>query len=92
MPHYPRQLPTFDYRGFHRYFLTFCTFERIRYFEQSECVAIALEQILRAGTQHAFAIAVVRGFRILFARRVAQRQPSAHIQASRLKPAPTSEA
>ncbi len=76
MPHYPRQLPTFDYRGFHRYFLTFCTFERIRYFEQSECGAIALEQILRAGTQHAFAIAAVLGFRNLFARHGSSMAPS----------------
>lgn len=32
MPHYPRYLSAFDYRGFHRYFLTFCTFKRNPYF------------------------------------------------------------
>ena len=42
MPHYPCHLSTFDYRGFHRYFLTFCTFERNHYFERAESVAIAL--------------------------------------------------
>jgi putative transposase len=56
MPNYPRQLSTFDYRGFHRYFLTFCTFERNRYFDDADSVSTALEQILRAGTQHGFAI------------------------------------
>lgn len=56
MPHYPRHLSTFDYQGCHRYFLTFCTFERNRYFEQATSVEIALEQILRAGTQHGFVI------------------------------------
>ena len=56
MPHYPRHLSTFDYRGFHRYFLTFCTFERNPYFELAESVALALEQILRACGQHEFDI------------------------------------
>jgi putative transposase len=53
MPHYPRHLATFDYRGFHRYFLTLCTFERNPYFIDAKNVAIAYEQILRAaGDQH----------------------------------------
>ena len=56
MPHYPRRLPAFDYRGYHRYFLTFCTYERNHYFEDPVSVAIALEQILRAGTHHDFSL------------------------------------
>jgi REP-associated tyrosine transposase len=56
MPHYPQHLPAFDYRGFYRYFLTFCTFERNSYFVNSENVGLVLNQILRAGAQYQFAV------------------------------------
>lgn len=56
MPHYPRHLSTFDYRGFHRYFLTFCTFERNHYFVDVTNVATVCEHILRAASDLHFAV------------------------------------
>ena len=56
MADYPEHWRGFSYMGRHRYSLTFCTFERNPYFELAESVAIALEQILRAGNQHEFEI------------------------------------
>ena len=56
MPHYPRHLQTFYYRGFQRYSLTFCTFERNRYFADARKVVIAWEQILRAAVEQHFAV------------------------------------
>jgi len=50
MPHYPRHLAGFDYTGFRRYFLTFSTFERNRYFVDAGHVALVSAQILRAAT------------------------------------------
>jgi putative transposase len=56
VPHYPRHLAAFDYRGFHRYFLTFCTFERNPYFALADDVAVVWQQILRASTEFQFAV------------------------------------
>ena len=49
------RLKTFDYRGIHRYFLTFCTHERRRLFVMADCVALVHLQFLRtaAGSQMA---------------------------------------
>ena len=54
MTEYPRHLRNFDYVGFHRYSLTFCTFERREHFRSSSNVDIAKAQILRAAGQYAF--------------------------------------
>ena len=51
----PGHLRTFDYRGLYRYFLTFCTNERQRIFEDHTAVDIATEQILRAAEHEQFA-------------------------------------
>jgi putative transposase len=56
MPHYPPHLASFDYKGFHRYFLTFCTHERAHYFSNAAAVDIVLAQILRTSTSQGFAI------------------------------------
>ena len=53
MPHYPRHLPSFDYQGFHRYFLTFCTHEREAHFTVAARVDGVLSQILRTGASQA---------------------------------------
>jgi REP-associated tyrosine transposase len=51
MPDYPNHLRTFDYVGFHRYFLTFCTYERRPYFANPDNVVLVREQFLRACTE-----------------------------------------
>jgi putative transposase len=56
MPHYPRHLATVDYRGFRRYFLTFCTFERNAYFVDRDRVAVVGTQILRASRETDLAV------------------------------------
>src|SRR5688572_19420736 len=53
MTEYPRHL-LFHYTGFHRHSLTFCTFERQEHFVSAAHVDLVLQQILRAGTEHAF--------------------------------------
>lgn len=52
----PGHLKQFDYRGFHRYFLTFCTYDRKRQFVEPGTVEIVLAQVLRAAEQERFAI------------------------------------
>ena len=49
-------LKTFDYVGFYRYFLTFCTDDRRPYFVDRQHVDVVLEQILRAAADTDFAI------------------------------------
>ena len=44
----PARLKTFDYRGLHRYFLTFCTHDRHHLFVAADCVAVVYAQFLRA--------------------------------------------
>jgi putative transposase len=52
----PSHLKTFDYVGFHRYFLTFCTHTRQERFTTNEHVALVLRQILRAADEEPFAV------------------------------------
>jgi putative transposase len=52
----PDHLKSFDYVGLHRYFLTFCTFERRRVFVDAGAVDLVLPQILRAAGDERFAI------------------------------------
>jgi len=54
----PGHLKTFDYRGLHRYSLTFCTNVRRRIFVEHSVVALVIEQILRAANETGFAVMV----------------------------------
>ena len=54
MVRYPQHLRSFDYTGFHRYFLTFCTHERRLYFRQVEHVSLVRAQILRVARLEQF--------------------------------------
>ena len=55
-PRHPERLKTFDYIGFHRYFLTFCTIDRERLFTSAASVELVLAQILRAKRESSFAV------------------------------------
>jgi putative transposase len=55
-PKHPQRLKTFDYLGPHRYFLTFCTFDRHPAFVRSERVDLARSHFLRAAADEAFAL------------------------------------
>ncbi len=52
----PERLRGFTYRGFHRYFLTFCTFQRRRCFTETATVGVALDQIVRSAAREQFAV------------------------------------
>ena len=52
----PDHLRAFDYLGLHRYFLTFCTFERQPRFTTSDAVDLVLLQIQRAASEERFAL------------------------------------
>ena len=52
----PPHLKHFDYRGFHRYSLTFCTHERRTRFTDPRAFRLALSQISRAASEEAFAV------------------------------------
>jgi len=52
----PDHLKTFDYRGLHRYSLTFCTDYRKRVFIHDSVVTLVANQILRAATDTHFAL------------------------------------
>ena len=52
----PLRLRGFSYRGIHRDFLTFCTFDRHPHFADGAIVAVALSQILRVAENEHFAI------------------------------------
>jgi putative transposase len=54
-PGRPEHLRTFDYVGLHRYFLTFCTFERRKLFVTHATVESVRTQFLRAATDERFA-------------------------------------
>jgi putative transposase len=54
-PGRPEHLKTFDYLGPHRYFLTFCTFDRRRVFVTSDPVDTVRTQFLRAADDERFA-------------------------------------
>ncbi|MDP2389703.1 MAG: transposase [Acidobacteriota bacterium] len=47
-PKHPEPFRNFDYIGAHRYFLTWCCFERQGLFSDPQVVALATSQILRA--------------------------------------------
>jgi putative transposase len=52
----PEHLKTFDYLGFHQYFLTFCTYQRRRLFVSLDRVAAVRTHIERASFEQRFAI------------------------------------
>jgi putative transposase len=52
--HRPEHLKAFDYLGPHRYFLTFCTYERHKAFVAGEHVELVRDQILRTSDEMAF--------------------------------------
>ena len=52
----PRRLTAFDYKGFHAYSLTFCTFERRPHFSAALVVECVAEEILRTATERAFQV------------------------------------
>jgi len=52
----PPHLKAFDYLGLHRYFLTFCTFERHRGFEAADGVALVRTQFRRTALEQHFAL------------------------------------
>jgi putative transposase len=54
----PSRLKSFDYIGFHRYSLTFCTNYRHRHFSDPQIVSLVLSQFLRAADEEQFAILV----------------------------------
>src|SRR5262245_24632479 len=56
-PARPEHLRHFDYCGFHRYLLTFCTMQRARLFVTHAVVDLVLEQFLRSATQESVALA-----------------------------------
>ncbi|NOT27616.1 MAG: transposase [Acidobacteria bacterium] len=53
---HPARLKTLNYRGLHRYVLTFCTHERRRLFVMADCVAVVYLQFLRAAAGSQMAI------------------------------------
>lgn len=52
----PHHLETFDYLGPHRYFLTFCTYQRHRAFEIPNRVVLVRTQFGRAAEEQHFAL------------------------------------
>ena len=54
----PERLSNFDYRGFHRYSLCFCTNDRNFVFTTRECVDLVLAQFIRAASEEEFAMVV----------------------------------
>ena len=52
----PGHLKAFDYRGLHRYSLTFCTDCRRRVFVEAGVVTLVTAQILRAAIENHFAV------------------------------------
>src|SRR5262245_19396483 len=55
-PGRPEHLKGFDYVGFHRYHLRFCTHERQPLFSNADVVDLVLRQISRSATENAFAV------------------------------------
>ena len=53
---YVPRLDVFDYAGFHRYFLTLCTFDRTRTFVDRAVVDPVASQLLQTAATHRFAI------------------------------------
>jgi putative transposase len=57
----PGHLKSFNYVGFHRYSLTFCTYQRQPLFVREPVVALVLLQISRAAVEQRFAV-IAYGF------------------------------
>ncbi len=55
-PAHPEHLRHFDYRGFHRYSLRFCTMHRQELFVTHAVVDLVLEQFLRSAAEEGFAL------------------------------------
>jgi len=55
MTRYPHHLHEFDYRGFYRYFLTFCTRERAPHFTTRAHVELVCAQFQRTCLEEQFA-------------------------------------
>jgi putative transposase len=55
-PRRPEHLRTFDYVGFHAYFLTFCTYGRSHVFTSNAVVDLVLAQISRASRESSVAV------------------------------------
>ena len=55
-PGHPEYLQHFDYVGFHRYSLTFCTMRRQPLFVTQPVVDLVLEQFLRSAEEERFAL------------------------------------
>jgi REP-associated tyrosine transposase len=55
-PDHPTRLPTFDYVGFYRYSLRFCTHARAHRFIDRDAFELVLAQFLRSATEERFAI------------------------------------
>lgn len=54
----PPRLKEFDYTGQFRYFLTFCTHERKKYFTDADIVHQVTEQLLHSSCEHGMAVDV----------------------------------
>ena len=50
----PGHLKSFDYLGLYRYFLTFCTDARLKFFVEPDVVSLVLAQIARAASETHF--------------------------------------
>ena len=56
MTSYPEHLSGFDYVGVHRYFLTFCTFERRRHFDKADHVELVRTHFAQQSANEHFEI------------------------------------
>jgi putative transposase len=52
----PPRLSGFDYRGLHRYFLTFCTYCRREHFRNSDVAAMVIRHFRRTARREGFVI------------------------------------
>ena len=50
------RLESFDYLGFYRYFLTICTFNRMRVFVEDEAVRLVMVELARTSNDERFAV------------------------------------
>ena len=56
MPSYPEHLSSFDYMGVHRYFLTFCTFDRRHHFVNADNVDLIRTHFAQRSAEEHFEI------------------------------------
>jgi putative transposase len=52
----PRRFDNFDYRGFHGYFVTACTFDRVKWFSREEVANDATTHLLRTASDYGFEV------------------------------------